>query len=83
MNLEWDEISELTTELIEWQKSELLKHGKCVVPVLTYDDLLQPNDFPELENNPSFRYEEGVLAGLQMMQTALQARAAQLMHESF
>jgi hypothetical protein len=26
---------------------------------------MQPNDFPELENHPFFRYEEGVLEGLQ------------------
>jgi len=26
--------------------------------------LLQPNDFPELENHPLFRYEEGVLEGI-------------------
>jgi hypothetical protein len=58
-------------ELIEGQKKELLKCGRCFVPALTPEDLLQPNDYPELEQNPHFRYEEGVLAGLLTAQTAL------------
>jgi hypothetical protein len=34
---------------------------------------MQPFDFPELENHPEFRYEEGVLAGLLTAYAALQA----------
>lgn len=41
-----------------------------IVPHITADDLLQPNDFPALENHPYFRYEEGVLEGLYSAQTA-------------
>ena len=33
--------------------------------------LMQPNDFPDLENNPLFRYEEGVLEGLLTARMAL------------
>lgn len=56
-------------ELIEHQKKVLLKTAKRIVPHVTEDDLLQPNDFPELEFHPHFRYEEGILAGLQMAKT--------------
>lgn len=38
--------------------------GREIVPHLTEDDILQPNDFQALEMHPSFRYEEGVLEGL-------------------
>lgn len=41
-----------------------------IVPNITEEDLLQPNDFPSLELNPYFRYEEGVLHGLQTAQMA-------------
>lgn len=51
-------------ELIVWQQGKLFDIAKKIVPHITYDDLLQPFDFPELEHNPLFRYEEGVWAGL-------------------
>lgn len=42
----------------------MYQFAKRIVPQITLDDLLQPNDFNELEHNPHFRYEEGVLEGL-------------------
>ncbi len=56
-------------EMIEQQKGKLLKLGREIIPHITSDDILQPNDFPELENHPIFRYEEGILAGLQAAQS--------------
>jgi len=53
-------------ELIAYQQEKLLKMAREIVPQVTLDDLMQPNDFPELENHPIFRYEEGILHGLQM-----------------
>ncbi len=64
-------------ELIEQQEKKLLALGRSIVPNVTLDDLLQPNDFPTLENNPYFRYEEGVLHGFQAAKAALLALAAQ------
>lgn len=63
-------------ELIALQQGKLLNFAQRIVPNVTPDDLLQPNDFPELENHPHFRYEEGVLEGL------LTARMAYLAKES-
>ncbi len=60
-------------ELIEHQQKVLLSAGLKFVPNLTMDDILQPNDYPELEENPYFRYEEGILAGLLTARTALYA----------
>lgn len=60
----------LLDELETGQQKTLLKLGRRLVPLLTEEDLLQPNDYPELEDNPHFRYEEGVLAGIR---TALMA----------
>jgi hypothetical protein len=58
-------------ELIQMQQKQLLKMARRIIPTATPDDLLQPNDFPALENHPDFRYEEGVLHGLQAAQMAL------------
>lgn len=69
----WNEIDWLIQELVNDQKHKVLKSGRHVVPTLTSEDVLQPNDYPELENHPYFRYEEGVLAGVQTVQMALWA----------
>ena len=59
-----DSLESLFVELIDQQKDKLYKMGCEFVPHLTKDDLMQPNDFPALELNPLFRYEEGILEGL-------------------
>jgi hypothetical protein len=64
---------ELLDALIEQQKKQLLATAQRIRPGVIEDDLLQPNDFPELELHPYFRYEEGILAGLQTAKTALLA----------
>lgn len=66
----------LLDSLIEGQKKKLLESGRRIVPHLTPDDLLQPNDFPELEFHPHFRYEEGILDGLQVAKAAILAEAS-------
>lgn len=63
-------------EMIEHQKKRLLRCAEAIVPHVTSDDIMQPNDFPELENHPVFRYEEGVLEGLQTAEAALRLELA-------
>ncbi len=60
----------LWNELIEQQKKKLLEAGRKIVPSATFDDILQPQDFPEWENHAPFRYEEGILDGLQVAKAA-------------
>lgn len=67
------EIEQLLAELITYQQAKLLAAARQIIPDATADDILQPNDFPELENHPNFRYEEGLLHGLLAFQTALRA----------
>lgn len=57
-------MEEVFNELIELQKMKIHQCASSIIPNLTDDDLLQPNDFPQLESNPYFRYNEGVLEGL-------------------
>lgn len=72
-SIDWEKVERLIEEIIEDQKRKQYACGKRIVPTLTPDDMLQPNDFEDLEVNPHFRYEEGVLAGLQTLQMALRA----------
>ncbi len=72
---EWDI---LLSEMIEMQTKKLLACGSRLVPNLTFEDLLQPNDFPILEVHPEFRYEEGILAGMLSIKMAFQREAQNL-----
>lgn len=72
-NPDWQQVNQLIEEIVTDQKRKLLSCGRRIVPTLTPEDMLQPNDYLELENHPHFRYEEGVLAGLQTIQTAIRA----------
>ncbi len=72
-DIELDEIFALMDEIVQGQQKKVLNCAKRIIPHVTEDDLLQPNDFPALENHPYFRYEEGVLAGIFTVQMALQA----------
>lgn len=67
------EIEELLEEMVSRQEQTLVQIGRNFVPYLTRDDALQPNDYPELEKNPYFRYEEGVLAGMHTVRAAILA----------
>jgi hypothetical protein len=71
-------IDNLIAELIKFQQTKLLQSGRQIIPNLTDDDLLQPNDFNQLEHHPLFRYEEGLLAGIQTVQMAIRALARDL-----
>ena len=65
-------MQEVLDDLVEYQQKKLYKVAKEIRPNVTEEDILQPFDYPELENNPHFRYEEGILHGI------LSARAALL-----
>jgi hypothetical protein len=58
-------------ELIVGQKEKLICLAQRMRPQITAEDLLQPQDFPELDLHPEFRYEEGVLVGFEAAITAL------------
>jgi hypothetical protein len=66
-------VEDLFDELIDAQKKKMMSCAESIVSRITPDDLLQPNDFPELDNHPFFRYEEGVLEGLYTARMAILA----------
>ena len=68
-----EEIKNLIDQIIHAQEGKLLNCGRAFIPNLTSEDVLQPNDYPVLETNPHFRYEEGSLAGMHTIRCALLA----------
>jgi hypothetical protein len=61
-------------EMIEFQRKKLLKLSREILPNLTSEDLRNPQDFPELIKDPSFNYEDGLLAGYLAAQIAMRSR---------
>ncbi|MGK5595436.1 MAG: hypothetical protein ACSNEK_08780 [Parachlamydiaceae bacterium] len=68
------EVEVLLEEMIRYQEHQLFVTAKRLIPNITAEDLLQPNDYPELESNPHFRYEEGVLSGILSVKAAYLAK---------
>jgi hypothetical protein len=73
-----DEVEVLFQELIKGQRAKMLAFAQEIRANVTHDDLLQPQDYPELEVHPYFRYEEGVLEGILTAQMALKSRGSTL-----
>ena len=62
--------------MIEKQVAKLIEVARHIVPYATYEDVLQPQDFPDLEQDPRFRYEEGILYGLERALAALRVNTS-------
>lgn len=67
----------LLSQLIEQQRAKVLRLARSLNSSLTFEDLLNPQTFPELATNPAFNYEDGILAGLLSAQMALRAESRQ------
>ncbi len=67
------DLEALLDELITQQESKLRRLGERIVPGITLDDLLAPDDVPALAADRDFMYESGVLAGLLSARTAIRA----------
>ena len=61
-------------EMIDLQRKKLLTLSREILPDLTPEDLRNPQDFPELNKDPSFNYEDGILAGYLAVQIAMRSR---------
>jgi hypothetical protein len=68
-----EEMETLLEQMIQHQRARVLALARAINPRLTGDDILSPDDFPELAADPRFTYEDGLLAGLLSAQMALRA----------
>ena len=69
-----DVFEALFDQMIAQQRAKVLAVARTINGRLTEDDILSPQDFPELVDDPRFNYEDGLLAGLISAQMALRAR---------
>ncbi len=68
------QVEKLFDELVAQQEKKVLDLARDLRPTATWDDLLQPQDLPEVADDPTFNYEDGLLAGLRAARMALRAR---------
>ncbi len=68
------QVEKLFDELVAQQEKKVLDLARELRPTATWDDLLQPQDLPEVADDPTFNYEDGLLAGLRAARMALRAR---------
>jgi 8-oxo-dGTP pyrophosphatase MutT (NUDIX family) len=61
-------------ELARHQRREIARLADRLDPRLTADDLLSPDDFPVLRDDPDFQYANGMLAGMLAALAALKAK---------
>ena len=69
-----DEMETLLEQMIVQQRGKVLAIARSLNARLTEDDILSPQDFPELAESARFNYEDGLLAGLLSAQIAIRAR---------
>ena len=63
----------LLTGLHEQQRMKVKRLAQQLLPELTDEDLLNPDDFPALARNPHIMYEDGLAAGILSAKIAVRA----------
>ncbi|MBX5481430.1 MAG: hypothetical protein IRZ16_06225 [Myxococcaceae bacterium] len=59
--------------MIEQQRAKVLRLAREAVPNISPEDVLNPHDFPELKQHPTFEFEDGLLSGLVAAKIAVRA----------
>jgi ADP-ribose pyrophosphatase YjhB (NUDIX family) len=67
---------EVLVELEDLQRRKVLELARRLRPGLTPEDVLNPHDFPELDDR-DWQYEDGVLTGIESVLAAFRARRSE------
>ena len=68
----------LFDRMITHQREKVIEIARQLVPHLTPDDVLNPHDFPQLDADAQYNYEDGILTGYISAQMAVRAEFAGL-----
>jgi hypothetical protein len=69
----WRDAEQLASEIEGLQKHKVIELARRLRPGVTAEDIRNPHDFPEL-GDPDWQFEDGVLAGIQTVLSAIRAR---------
>lgn len=73
-----DTLEPLLSKMIEQQRAKVLRLAREAVPHISSEDVMNPNDYPELKAHPTFDYEDGILGGLIAAQIAMRTELRQI-----
>jgi hypothetical protein len=79
-NQDIERIEMLLEQMIRQQEEKLFMLARRYRSTATIDDLRQPHDVPELDENPAFQFEDGLLAGLRSALMAVRAETRKSGH---
>ncbi len=68
------EVDAWMEQLVEHQRRKVLRLAREIVPHITAEDVLNPQDYPELMRDQNFNFEDGMLAGFLSARLAFRAR---------
>lgn len=66
-------LEELLSKMQSDQVARTIAIAGKLVPGLTHEDILNPDNFPQLMNDKSFIYEDGLAAGILAAKIAVRA----------
>ena len=69
---DWEAIERELVAIEELQTKKVLDLARRLKPGLTFEDVQNPHDFPELDD-PDWHYADGILTGMKSVTTALRA----------
>ena len=72
-------VDRLMTELVEYQEKKVLEMARRLHPGITAEDIRNPQDFPDLRDNPQWNFEDGILSGYKSAHIALRAKIIELL----
>ena len=64
-------VDQVLDTMIDMQRKKVLRLAREAVPHISSEDVLNPNDYPELKAHPTFDYEDGLLGGMIAAQMAV------------
>jgi len=61
------------SELHNYHREKAAKLAQEIKPELSLEDLLNPDDFPALINDPTFMHQDGIAAGVMSAKISVRA----------
>ena len=68
-------------DMIKQQENKVISLARRINSRITPDDIKNPQDFPEISNDPDFNYEDGILTGLNSVLSTIRREKKRFLDE--
>jgi hypothetical protein len=73
-----ESLDALFAQMVAQQREKVLALARQRNPKLTAEDIMNPENFPEIDSDGPFNFEDGILSGLVSAQIAVRAEFKRL-----